>query len=140
MSRNRGTSRSGIVAAVLVGVTMALVPVALADKGGGGHSGTGGSGHKGGGSSATLSVDCNPCALDRYAHFTGSGFDGSLLRGMVAVTSGGSTTWAGIPVNADGTTSFDWYMSPTGTYDVKVFQQVHKKLVLETELSGIVVQ
>lgn len=91
--------------------------------------------------SATISSDCNPCALGTVAHFTGSGYDTSEPRGMAAITdSAGNTNWVGINITSNGTTSFELYMSPAGTYDVKVLQNQHKRLVLKAELKGLVVR
>jgi hypothetical protein len=118
-----------VLAATVAAFVLVLVPVALAGKGGPTAS------------TATIVSSCNPCAVGTYVHFTGSGYDKTQPRGMVALTgSDGSTTWAGINFDSDGTTSFDWYMSPAGTYDVKVLQNSHKKLVLKAELKGLVVQ
>ena len=128
----------------LAALALALVPAAgLAAKGGNGGGGHGGGG--GGGpapsTSATLYSSCNPCANGTVARFWGSGYDASQPRGMAAVQdSSGNTTWIGINVASDGTTSFELYMSPSGTYDVKVLQSLHKQLVLKAELSGLVVQ
>ena len=98
-------------------------------------------GNAGTSSSGTLYTDCNACAVGTTANFWGSGYDGSQPRGMVAVTgSDGSTAWAGINVNPDGTTSFVWYMNPGGTYTFKVLQSSHKRLVLKGMLTGVVVQ
>jgi hypothetical protein len=95
----------------------------------------------GGAASATLLTDCNSCAVGTVANFWGSGYDGSQPRGMVAVTgSDGSTAWAGVNVNPDGTTSFVWYMNPGGTYTFKVLQSSHKRLVLRGELDGVIAQ
>jgi hypothetical protein len=124
---------ASLVALVAV---IALVPAALAGKPGGGGGGGGPTA-----SSATLVSDCNPCAVGTVAHFTGSGFDGSQPRGMAAfMDSAGNTTWIGINVNPDGTTAFELYMSPADTYDLKVLQSEHKKLVLKAELPNLVVQ
>jgi hypothetical protein len=119
------------LAAVVLAV--ALVPAAgLAAKGSPGGGTTT--------ATAKLSSSCNPCALGSTALLTGSGLDGSQPRGMVAVTSTyGGTAWAGINVRPDGTTSFEWYMNPAGTYSFKVFQTVHKKQVLKAQLDGVVV-
>jgi hypothetical protein len=75
------------------------------------------------------------------ATFTGSGYDGSQPRGMAQITdAAGGTSWVGINVASDGTTSFELYMSPAGTYGIKVLQSVRKKMVLKAELVGLVVQ
>jgi hypothetical protein len=129
-------------------LALALVPAAgLAAKGGngGGAHGGGGSGGSGGGStpptSATLYSSCNPCAVGTVAQFWGSGYDASNPRGMAAIRdSAGNTTWIGVNVASDGTTSFELYMSPADTYDVKVLQSSHKQLELKAELAGLVVQ
>jgi len=129
--------RNLFVAAFLV-AALALVPVALAGKGGN-ATGSGGGGTTT--SSTTLVADCNPCPVGTIVHFTGSGYDGSQPRGMAAIRdSAGGTTWIGINVNSAGTTSFELYMSPAGTYDVKVYQTEHRKQVLQGELAGLVVQ
>jgi hypothetical protein len=60
---------------------------------------------------------------------------------MAQITdSAGGTTWVGVNVAPDGTTSFVLYLSPAGTYDVKVLQSQHNRLVLKGELAGLVVQ
>jgi len=113
-------------------LVLMVVPIAFAGKPGGGG---------GGATRTTLKSSCNPCAFQTIAEFSGSGLDGSQPRGMVAVTgSDGSTTWAGINVNPDGTTSFVWYMSPTGTYNFTVYQNSHNKLVAKVSLAGVAVQ
>jgi hypothetical protein len=120
--------------AVLGAFALFLVPGALAGKGGGGNSTTT--------PTATLYSSCNPCANKTFVHFWGSGYDPS-SNGMAAVynSSDGSTTWFAVPVWADGTTAFDLYMSPTGTYTVKILQRVNgKKSSLMGELDGLVVQ
>lgn len=120
---------------VLVVLGFALVPVALAGKGGGGG------GAPAPGSTATIVSSCNPCAVGTTARFTGSGYDPSEPRGMAALRdSAGNTTWVGINFNSDGTTSFDLYLSPAGTYDLKVLQNQRRKLVLKAELPSLVVK
>jgi hypothetical protein len=123
--------RFRIVLAAVIGVAaLALVPGALAGKGGKPAGG-------GSTSTATLVSDCNPCAVGSYAHFTGSGYDGSQSGVQVNI----SGTGMAFPINADGTLSFTVYMSPAGTYDVKVYQWGSgHKLVLKAELSNLVVQ
>ncbi len=92
--------------------------------------------------SATLYSSCNPCVTGAFVHFWGSGYNGSQPRGAVAFvnSAAGYTVWGGINVNPDGTTSFDWYPTLGGTFDVKVFQQRHRKSVLMAELDGLVIQ
>lgn len=110
-------------------LVVAFVPAALAAKGGPSPAPT-----------ASLSSDCNPCAVGTVAHFTGSGYDPSEPRGMAALKdSAGNTTWIGINFSSDGTTSFELYMAPAGTYDLKVLQNSRKKLVLKAELPTLVV-
>ncbi len=120
--------------ALLEGLLIATLVVGLI-------AGTAFAGKPSGGSpSGSLGASCNPCALSTVATFTGSGLDGTNPRGMVAVTDGsGSTSWAGINVNPDGTTSFVWYMSPKGTYTFKVLQERHNRMTLKAQLSGVVV-
>lgn len=109
---------------------VATVSPALAGKGGPTPSPT-----------ATITSDCNPCAVGTIAHFSGSGYDPNEPRGMAAITDpAGNTTWIGINFTTDGRTSFELYMSPAGTYDIKVLQNQHKRLALRAELSGLVVQ
>ena len=122
-------AEGALISLLVVGL---MAGTAFAAKGGGAAGGTT--------TSATLSTDCNSCALGTVANFSGSGFDGSQPRGMVAVTTGGSTAWAGININPDGTTSFVWYMNPSGAYTFKVYQTEHKKQVLMATLTGVVVQ
>jgi hypothetical protein len=133
--------KSAAVFVVLPLLVLALVPAGLAAKGG--NAGTNGNGGGGPGAtpSATLYSSCNPCAVGTMVTFSGSGYDGSQPRGMAQIRdSAGGTTWIGINVASDGTTSFELYMSPAGTYDVKVLQDQHRKMVLKAELAGLVVQ
>jgi len=125
---NKPPYRIAIVVALCF--AFVLAPAALGGKGGPTAP-----------TSATLTSDCNPCALGTVAHFTGSGYSTSEPRGMAAITdSAGNTNWTGINFNPDGTTSFELYMSPAGTYDIKVLQNQHKRLVLKAELAGLVVR
>lgn len=88
-----------------------LVPAAAAGRPGGGST-----------ASATLVPECNPCAAGTVVHFTGSGYDGSQASAQVYFKSAdGTTTGAAIPVNADGTIWFGWYL--VGTRDVTVYQR-----------------
>jgi hypothetical protein len=123
-------AEGALISLLVVGL---IAGTAFAARGGGATGGTS--------SSATLSTDCNSCALGTVANFSGTGLDGSQPRGLVAVTTAdGSTAWAGINVNSDGTTSFVWYMNPGGAYTFKVYQTEHKKQVLMATLTGVVVQ
>ena len=120
--------------AVLEGLLIAVLSVGLI-------AGTALAGKPSSGSGGTLSSSCNPCALGTTATFQGSGLDGSNPRAMVAVTDGsGSTAWAGINVNPDGTTTFVWYMTPAGTYTFKLVQERHNRMLLKAQLSGVVVR
>ncbi len=113
------------------GIVLTLVPAAVAARPGSGGTT----------STATIVSDCNPCALGTIAHFTGSGYDPTEPRGMAALRdSAGNTTWIGININSNGTTSFELYMSPAGTYNLKVLQNQRKKLVLKAELANLVIQ
>jgi hypothetical protein len=131
----RSVTRSGLRLVVLAAFVLALVlvPAAIAAKGGNGSSQRGGQGGSGSTSSATLNSSCNPsCAAGSYASFWGSGYDGSQGAAQLYV----SGAWTAIPVAADGTVSFTWYMSATGPYDFKVFQKGNgQKLVLKAQLT-----
>ena len=118
------TVRRVTVGALLV-LALVLVPAAIAAKGGnGGRPG-------GGGSTATLYASCNPCAAGSVASFWGSGYNGSLGTAQLSV----SGTWAGIPVAADGTVSFSWYLAASGTYELKIYQSgTGRKTALKGQL------
>ena len=132
------TKLSNIAMVVAFVLVLAVVPVALAGKGGKGGGGTGGTTNPGAG---TITSSCNPCAFQSTANFHATGLDGSNPRGMVAVTtSDGSTAWAGINVNPDGTSDFIWYMSPAGTYSFQVYQESHNRMTVMASLGGVVVQ
>jgi hypothetical protein len=126
---SRVTPFAVIAALVLV---LALVPAALAGRGG---RGGGGGGTPGGGTpSATLYSSCNPCAAGTIASFWGSGYDGSL--GSAQLSVGG--TWAAVPVASDGTVAFAWNLSAAGTYDVKLYQAGNgRKMVLKGQLTVV---
>ncbi len=131
MTRNTPRLRLALTTAIAALVLiLVLVPSAIGGRGGPSTS-----------PSATLTSDCNPCALGTIAHFSGSGYDPSEPRGMAAITdAAGNTNWIGINISSNGTTSFELYMSPAGTYNIKVLQNLRKKLVLRAELAGLVVQ
>lgn len=119
--------------AVLI-LALALVPAAVAGKGKG----------QGPGNNAydpTLSSDCNPCALGTFAHFSGSGYDGSQPTALIAFRryEDGSITQMQAGVNPDGTLAFEVYVAPVGTYDVMVLQNDHNKTVLMGTLQGLVI-
>jgi hypothetical protein len=131
VTRKSPSLRVALTAACVV--ILVLVPTALAGKG-----------HGGGGTTtkATLYSSCNPCANKTLVHFWGSGYNPS-SNGMAYIvnTADGSTTWVAVPVWADGTTAFDLYMSPAGTYTIKVLQKVSgNRSTLMSELDGLVVQ
>ena len=114
-------------ASVTVVLVLVLVPAALAGKGGNG-------GRPGGGASttATLVASCGPCVAGSYASFSGSGYDGSQGAAQLYV----SGAWTAIPVAADGTVSFTWYMLATGPYDFRVYQRGKgQKLALKAQLT-----
>ncbi len=127
---NRRIVHAASLAALLF--ALVLVPAAVAGKGKGqGNNPT----------DPTLFSDCNPCAVSTFAHFSGSGYDGSQPRALVAFrSSDGSITQTGANVNSDGTLAFDVYMAPAGAYDVMILQDDHNKTVLKAELDGLVVQ
>jgi hypothetical protein len=120
-------------------LALALVPAGgLAAKGGNSDNpnrgGANGNGNGGGTPSATLDSSCIPtCAAGSYASFWGSGYDGS--QGLAQLYVSGA--WTAIPVAADGTVSFSWYMSATGPYDFRVYQHGNgkHKMVLMAQLS-----
>ena len=115
------------VAAAIGALVLMLVPAAFAGKptaGGGGKP-------SGGGTTATLSASCNPCAVGDVANFWGSGYDGSKGTAQLYV----SGMWAAVPVAADGTVSFGWYLSAPGTYDLRLYQSGNGgKTVLKSQL------
>ena len=114
---------TGVVALVL-----ALVPVAFAAK----PSAAGGGKPSGGTASATLYSSCNPCSSGTVASFWGSGYDGS--KGIAQLYVSGM--WAAVPVAADGTVSFGWYLSAVGTYELKLYQSGNGgKSVLKGQLT-----
>jgi len=129
---SRRIAQTASMAALLL--ALVLVPAATAGKGKGqgqGNSST----------DPTLFSDCNPCAAGTYAHFSGSGYDGTQPRALVAFrSSDGSITQTQANVNSDGTIAFDVYMAPAGTYDVMILQDEHNKTVLKAELDGLVIR
>ena len=115
-------------------VALALIPAGLAAKGGNSDNPNRGGGNGGGGTpSATLESSCNPsCTAGTYGSFWGSGYDGSQGAAQLYV----SGAWTAIPVNADGTVSFTWYMLATGPYDFRVYQNGNgRKMVLKAQLT-----
>jgi len=108
--------------ATLVALLLAVAPAAQAGKGKPGG---------GGAATATLFASCNPCAVGSTAHFWGSGYD-SNQGAQLYITNGFVSA---VPVSADGSVSFDWYMSGAGTYDVRLYQfGKGNKLVLKGEV------
>jgi hypothetical protein len=123
----------GFVVVAACALALVVAPAALSGKGGNGSSQRGGQGGGGSTSSATLNSSCNPsCAAGSYASFWGSGYDGTQGAAQLYV----SGAWTAIPVAADGTVSFTWYMSAVGPYDFKVFQKGNgNKMVLKAQLT-----
>ena len=118
---------------VLVGLVLVLAPVAFAARGGdGANHGNGPGGSGGSTSSATLGSSCDPCTAGTYATLSGSGYDGSQGAAQLYV----SGAWTAIPVAADGTVSFNWYMLATGPYDFRIYQKGNgNKMVLKAQLT-----
>jgi hypothetical protein len=107
------TSKAPILRIALFAIVAVLATVPAASAGKPGTTST---------ASATLVPDCNPCAAGTVVHFSGSGYDGSQASAQVYFKSvDGTTTGAAIPVNADGTIWFGWYL--VGTRDVQVYQR-----------------
>lgn len=134
---NRRIVHAGSVAALVAALVLALalVPAGIAGKGKGQGNGNLAS-------DPTLASSCNPCALGSFAHFSGSGYDGSQPRALVAFRShaDGSITQTETNVSSDGTIAFDFYMAPAATYDVMVLQDDHNKTLLKGELDNLIVQ
>lgn len=115
-----GVRIASLIAFVLL---LVVVPAAQASKG---RPGPGG-----GSPPATLYASCNPCAVGSTAHFWGSGYDPNQGAQLWITYGFGSA----VPVAADGSVSFDWYMSAAGTYDVRLYQSGKGgKLILKGEV------
>ena len=114
-------SRLALMAAV---AALCLVPVGAASAARGGPSPS---------ATATLYSSCDPCTVGSVASLWGSGYDGS--QGAAQLYVSGAA--AAIPVNADGTVSFGWYMSAPGSYDFRIYQKGNgkNKLVMKGQLT-----
>ncbi len=125
----RRSIRHALVAGSLL-LVLVLVPAGFAAKGGNGGGGKPGAA----GPTATLYSSCNPCTAGTVASFWGSGFDGSQGTAQLSV----SGTWAAVPVAADGSVAFSWYLSAAGTYDLKLYQSGNgRKSILKGALTVV---
>jgi hypothetical protein len=95
--------------AATAALSLSMAPAALAARGGGHTSAT---------PTASLVSSCDPCSAGTVVQFTGAGYNGSQPSAQLNFNG----DWAAIPVNADGTISFGWNVTATGSYTVKVYQ------------------
>jgi hypothetical protein len=116
------------LAALSAALVLAVVPPALAGKGGGGKpAGPGGGG--GAGSSASLTLSPSPIAS--WSPFWGSGC--GYTRGQQVNIMVQSPYWnAGFPTGVDtnGCISFQFWVDGPGTYLVKAMQGTRKQTLL----------
>jgi hypothetical protein len=135
------TAQAVLIAAIIAAMVLAASVVSRTAPGGAASALAAKGGRTAGTAAATVSSSCNPCEAGSLVRFTGSGYDASQPRGMASFrdVATGDTVWIGVNISSDGTTAFELYLS-AGTYDVKVLQQIHRKMVLKAELDGLVAQ